>query len=49
MKGAGEICIDGPLAAVANAIADAGAGRCGRSPFDPAQVLNGIRTVTGDG
>lgn len=47
MKGSGEICIDGPLAAVANAIADAGVRRCGRSPFDPAQVLDGLKNSDG--
>jgi CO/xanthine dehydrogenase Mo-binding subunit len=42
LKGAGEIAIDGPLPAIANAIADACGVRLFRSPFTPERVLKAL-------
>jgi CO/xanthine dehydrogenase Mo-binding subunit len=43
MKGAGEVAIDGPLPAVANALADACGRRAGQFPLTPERVLALLR------
>lgn len=43
LKGAGEIAIDGPLPAIANAVADACGVRLFRSPFTPERVLKALK------
>jgi len=43
LKGAGEISIDGPLPAIANAVADACGVRLFRSPFTPERVLKALK------
>ncbi|MBN1104568.1 MAG: xanthine dehydrogenase family protein molybdopterin-binding subunit [Deltaproteobacteria bacterium] len=43
LKGAGEVATDGPLPAVANALADACGIRPGAAPFTPERVLTAIR------
>ncbi len=43
LKGAGEIAVDGPLPAVANAVADAGGVRLARSPWTAERVLAALR------
>ncbi len=40
MKGVGEICIDAPLPAIANAVADACKVRCPKWPLTPVRMLN---------
>jgi CO/xanthine dehydrogenase Mo-binding subunit len=42
LKGAGEIAVDGPLPAVANALADACGIRLISSPFTPERVLGAL-------
>ncbi|MEW6666261.1 MAG: xanthine dehydrogenase family protein molybdopterin-binding subunit [Thermodesulfobacteriota bacterium] len=42
LKGAGEIAVDGPLPAVANALADACGIRLASSPFTPERVLGAL-------
>jgi CO/xanthine dehydrogenase Mo-binding subunit len=44
LKGAGEIGIDGPLPAVANAVADGCGVRVNRSPMTPEAVLKALKT-----
>ncbi|MEW6076218.1 MAG: xanthine dehydrogenase family protein molybdopterin-binding subunit [Thermodesulfobacteriota bacterium] len=39
MKGIGEVAMNGPLPAIANALADAGCGRIRRAPLTPEAVL----------
>jgi CO/xanthine dehydrogenase Mo-binding subunit len=45
LKGAGEIGVDGPLPAVANALADACGVRVKRFPMTPEVVLNGLNAL----
>lgn len=45
LKGAGEIAIDGPLPAVANAVADACGVRFFRSPLTAERVLGGLMNI----
>ena len=45
MKGAGEIAMDGPLPAVANALADACRVRLLRSPFTAERVLKALEKI----
>jgi CO/xanthine dehydrogenase Mo-binding subunit len=42
LKGAGEIAIDGPLPAVANALAEACGVRIGQTPLTPERVLKAL-------
>jgi len=46
MKGLGEVASNGPLPAIANALADAGAARIFRSPLTPERVLTALRQGT---
>ncbi len=48
MKGIGEVAANGPLPAIANALADAGAARISRSPLTPERVLSALGK-NGDG
>ncbi|MFH1152823.1 MAG: xanthine dehydrogenase family protein molybdopterin-binding subunit [Pseudomonadota bacterium] len=49
MKGVGEIAIDAPLPAIANAVADACGGRCRHWPLTPERMLNLLTSpLTGD-
>ncbi|MBI4963564.1 MAG: xanthine dehydrogenase family protein molybdopterin-binding subunit [Desulfomonile tiedjei] len=47
LKGAGEVATNGPLPAVANAVADACGVRIFRSPLTPERVLRAIREAEG--
>ena len=46
MKGAGEIGIDGPLPAVANAIAEAIGKRTFQAPLTAERILSAMRNIT---
>jgi CO/xanthine dehydrogenase Mo-binding subunit len=46
MKGAGEICIDGPLPAVANAVAEAIGKRIFQSPLTAERILLAMGNIT---
>ncbi|MDI9571513.1 MAG: xanthine dehydrogenase family protein molybdopterin-binding subunit [Pseudomonadota bacterium] len=47
MKGLGEVASNGPLPAIANALADAGAARIFRSPLTPERVLASLQQGPG--
>jgi CO/xanthine dehydrogenase Mo-binding subunit len=49
MKGVGEVGLNGPLPAIANAVAEACGFRIIRAPLKPERILNALKTVGGPG
>ncbi len=49
MKGVGEVGLNGPLPAIANAVAEACGFRIIRAPLKPERILNAMKTVGGPG
>jgi CO/xanthine dehydrogenase Mo-binding subunit len=47
MKGVGEVCMNGPLPAVAGAVHDAIGGWCRRSPISPGHIMESLKRNMG--